>query len=90
MGRCHFQPGDEGRPVTADNLLIGVARRGWVTSPDLLSGGWQYSRRPMLVLFSAILGDVNAKGGPGAGLSPISCLTPSKRRKHGLATAPGD
>jgi hypothetical protein len=70
MGGCPFQPGDEGRPITADNLLIGVARSGWV-APDL--GPLHYGLLPesWLTLFSAILADVNAKGGPGAGFSPI-------------------
>lgn len=45
MNGCLFQPGDEGRPVTSDNLLIGVARNGWWSArargshrsrPDLL------------------------------------------------------
>jgi hypothetical protein len=70
MAGCTFQPGDEGRPVTADNLLIGVARDGWVTHGDLLYGGGGMPESH-LTLFSAILADVNAKGGPGAGFSPI-------------------
>ena len=70
MAGATFQPGDEGRPVTADNLLIGIAYRGWVTTPDLLYGGGNQPEA-YVVLFSAILGDVNAKGGPGAGFSPI-------------------
>jgi hypothetical protein len=70
MSRCSFQPGDEGRPVTSDNLLIGIARKGWV-AVDL--GPLHYGQTPesFLTLFSEILGDVNAKGGPGAGFSPI-------------------
>jgi hypothetical protein len=70
MAGAPFQPGDEGRPVTADNLLIGIAYRGWVTTPDLLYGGGSQPEAHV-VLFSAILADVNAKGGPGAGFSPI-------------------
>jgi hypothetical protein len=70
MSSATFQPGDEGRPVTADNLLIGIAYRGWVTTPDLLYGGGN-KPEATVVLFSAILNDVNAKGGPGAGFSPI-------------------
>jgi hypothetical protein len=70
MAGATFQPGDEGRPVTADNLLIGIAYRGWVTTPDLLYGGGNQPEAHV-VLFSAILADVNAKGGPGAGFSPI-------------------
>jgi hypothetical protein len=70
MSRCPFQPGDEGRPVTADNLLIGIARSGW-TAID--PGPLHYGQTPesFLTLFSAVLNDVNAKGGPGAGFAPI-------------------
>jgi hypothetical protein len=70
MAGATFQPGDEGRPVTADNLLIGVAYGGWVTTPDPFYGGGNQPESHV-VLFSAILNDVNAKGGPGAGFSPI-------------------
>jgi hypothetical protein len=70
MAGATFQPGDEGRPVTADNLLIGIAYRGWVTTPDLLYGGGN-KPEATVVLFSAILDDVNTKGGPGAGFTPI-------------------
>jgi hypothetical protein len=70
MSRATFQPGDEGRPVTADNLLIGIAYGGWV-APDF--GPLHYGLMPEshVVLFSAILNDVNTKGVPGAGFSPI-------------------
>ncbi|MDT5086625.1 MAG: hypothetical protein QOJ61_3668 [Mycobacterium sp.] len=64
-----FQPGDDGRPVTSDDLLIGLVRDGYTIPGDLLGN------LPMpeteLILFGAILSDVNAKGGPGAGFSPI-------------------
>jgi hypothetical protein len=63
-----FQPGDDGRPVTSDDLLIGLVRDGYTIPGDLLGN------LPMpeteFILFSAILSDVNAKGGPGAGFSP--------------------
>jgi hypothetical protein len=70
MAGCPFQPGDEGRPVTSDNLLIGIARNGWWTAPGF---SVPHPARPesFLTLFSAILNDVNAKGGPGAGFTPI-------------------
>jgi hypothetical protein len=70
MSRAVFQPGDEGRPVTADNLLIGIAYGGWVTTPDPIYGGGN-TPESHVVLFSAILNDVNAKSGPGVGFSPI-------------------
>jgi hypothetical protein len=72
-----FQPGDDGRPVTSDDLLIGLVRDGYTIPGDLLGN------LPMpeteLILFGAILSDVNAKGGPGAGFHrypaepPASC-----------------
>jgi len=65
-----LQPGDEGRPVTADNLLIGITYRRWVTTPDLLYRGGNQPEAHV-VLSCAILADVNAKGGPGAGFSPV-------------------
>ena len=70
MSRCSFQPGDEGRPVTSDNLLIGIARNGWAA---LDVGPLHYGQTPesFLILSSAIMNDVNAKGGPGAGFTPV-------------------
>ena len=63
-----FQPGNDGGPVTSNELLIGLvyggnsapANRG-IPEVDFT----QYTK------FSAILNDVNAKGGPGAGFTPI-------------------
>jgi hypothetical protein len=64
-----FQPGDDGRPVTSDDLLIGLVQDGYTIPGDLLGN------LPMpeteLILFSAILNDVNTKGGPGAGFTPV-------------------
>jgi hypothetical protein len=70
MSGCVFQPGDGGRPVTADNLLIGIARRGWTA---VAVGPLHYGQTPesFLTLFSAVLNDINTKGGPGAGFTPI-------------------
>lgn len=70
MAGAFFDSGDAGSPVTADKLLVGIAYRGWATSPDFLFGG---GNRPEvdMVLFSVVLNDVNAKGGPGAGFSPV-------------------
>ncbi len=59
---------DEGRAVTSDNLLIGAARDGWMTHGDPLYGGGGIPESH-LTLFSAIVNDVNAKG--GAGFTPI-------------------
>jgi hypothetical protein len=64
-----FQPGDAGRPVTADDMLIGLVVDGYTVPGDTLGN------LPLpdtdLILFSAILSDVNAKGALGAGFSPI-------------------
>jgi hypothetical protein len=64
-----FQPGDDGRPVTADDLLIGLVCDGYTVPGDLL--GNLPMPTTQLILISAIMNDVNAKGGPGAGFSPI-------------------
>ncbi|WP_067971031.1 chymotrypsin family serine protease [Mycolicibacter icosiumassiliensis] len=66
MAEAVFQPGDAGRPVTTDDLLFGMAYRGWIAT-----GGFRLIPESNLILFSAILDDVNAKGGPGAGFSPV-------------------
>ena len=71
MAGCPFQPGDEGRPVTSDNLLIGIARSGWTTLPGFAFPGRGNTPESFLNLFSAILNNVNTKGVPGAGFSPI-------------------
>jgi hypothetical protein len=65
-----FQPGDAGRPVTADDLLIGLVVDGYTIPGDTL--GNLPLPDTQLILFSAIVNDVNAKGGPGAGFTPIS------------------
>lgn len=69
-----FQPGDDGGPVTSDNLLIAMIRDGtFVPPPSLLLGipaGPSYDFTN-LRKFSAILADANANGGPGAGFVPI-------------------
>lgn len=56
-----WQPGDDGSPVTVANLLIGMVRDATVPITPLDQPG------PGIVMFKAILDDVNAKGGPGAG-----------------------
>jgi hypothetical protein len=71
MAGCPFQPGDEGRPVTSNGLLIGIARSGWTTLPGFAFPGRGNTPESFLNLFSAVLNDVNAKGGPGAGFTPI-------------------
>jgi hypothetical protein len=65
VGQWH--PGDEGEPFTVDGLLVGLSNHGYnlpaFPAPPVTHTG--------LTLFSAIMNDVNAKGGPGAGFSPI-------------------
>ncbi|KLO31776.1 hypothetical protein ABW16_02930 [Mycolicibacter heraklionensis] len=60
-GEEWWQPGDDGAPVTVDDLLVGMVRDGTVPGGPLTQPG------PGIVLFQAILDDVDAKGGPGAG-----------------------
>jgi hypothetical protein len=63
-----WQPGDEGAPVTVDGLLVGLLLKGH-TNVDLIVPG--ATSRISFTLFSFVLNDVNAKGGPGAGFSPV-------------------
>lgn len=60
-GEEWWKPGDDGAPITVDNLIIGMVRDGSVPTGPLDQSG------PGIVLFKAILDDLNAKGGPGAG-----------------------
>jgi hypothetical protein len=64
-----FQAGDDGGPVTSDDLLIGMIRSGWNVPGDLQGAPPVIVTK--LTLFSAILDDVNANGGPGGGFTPV-------------------
>lgn len=64
-----FQPGDDGRPVTCDGLLVGLVLRGDVIPGDLQ--GLPPIPDTFFRKFSAVMNDVNAKGGPGAGFTPL-------------------
>lgn len=64
-----WQPGDDGGPVAINGLLVGLIRDGYVIPGDLL--GQPPVPETRLTLFDAILADANAKGGAGAGFSPI-------------------
>jgi hypothetical protein len=63
-----FQPGDDGRPVTCDGLLVGLAYDVQVMPADYIHPTISETH---VTKFSAILADVNAKGAPGAGFTPI-------------------
>jgi hypothetical protein len=68
MNHAVFQPGNDGAPITSDDLLIGLVQGGHTIAADPTIPRvdiTQYTK------FSAVLGDVNAKGGPGAGFTPI-------------------
>lgn len=63
--KAPWQPGDDGAPATVNDLLIGMFRDGSVTLALVPP------TRPEILKISALLDDVNAKGGPGAGFTPI-------------------
>jgi hypothetical protein len=67
-----WQPGDNGAPVTVDGQLVGMTRRGYtiVGFPPPVPAPLVFTHIGF-TLFSAILNDANAKGGPGAGFTPI-------------------
>jgi hypothetical protein len=67
-GMGSWNPDDVGEPVTVDSQLVGVTRRGLnMVAVDEA----RMIHHIDFALFSAILGDVNAKGGPGAGFTPV-------------------
>jgi hypothetical protein len=63
-----FQPGDDGGPITSDDLLIGLVQNGNTVNADPTIPRVDFTH---YTKFSAILNDVNAKRGTGAGFSPI-------------------
>jgi hypothetical protein len=64
-----FQPGDDGRPVTCDGLLVGLVYEGHIIPGDLQ--GSPQIPDTHFYKFSAIMNDASAKGGPGAWFTPI-------------------
>lgn len=65
--QASWQPSDYGGPVTADELLVGMIYNGFfVASADAFSGP-----EIRVIYINAILADANARGGPGAGFTPI-------------------
>jgi len=64
-----WQPGDDGAPVTVDGQLVGITRKGFAgVNPIPITG---LRANIGFTLFSAILNDVNARGVPEEGFSPI-------------------
>jgi hypothetical protein len=61
--------GDDCRNSKYIPRLVGLIRDGYVIPGDI--NGAAPVPETHLALFSAIMGDVNAKGGPCAGFSPI-------------------
>jgi hypothetical protein len=61
------QPGDDGGPVTSNDLLIGMIVQGY-EQPGARGGMFPET---LMLLFSAILADLDATGGPGAGFTPV-------------------
>jgi hypothetical protein len=57
-------PGDKGEPITVDGHLVGVVRNG---TNIIAADEFRTIHHVDFALISAILDDVNAKGGPGAG-----------------------
>jgi hypothetical protein len=72
-------PGDDGAPVTANDLLIGMIRDVGPPPPEPCPSSSfgtrflvpEFTWPPGVVLIDAIIDDLNAKGGPGAGFTPV-------------------
>jgi hypothetical protein len=69
MNHAVFQPGDDGGPVTSNDLLIGLVYGGNTAQANLDIPQIDFTQYTKL---SAIMNDVNAKGGPGAGFTPLA------------------
>jgi hypothetical protein len=68
MNHAVFQPGNDGGPITSGDLLIGLVQNGQTVNADPTIPRVDFTH---YTKFSAIMGDVNTKGGPGAGFSPV-------------------
>lgn len=69
-------PGDSGAAVTVNALLVGMIRGGFEqigSCPVFIGTYWEVPtrNRPEITSINAILDDINAKGGPGAGFTPV-------------------
>jgi hypothetical protein len=67
-GMPSWRPGDDGEPVTVDGQLVGMTLKGFSMVDGITLAP---STHINFALISAIVNDTNAKGGPGAGFSPI-------------------
>ena len=67
-GYGSWNPGDVGEPVTVGGQLVGVTRNG---ANMVFLDEARTVHHTDFALFSAVLAGVNARGGPGAGFSPI-------------------
>jgi hypothetical protein len=73
-------PDDAGAPLTVNDALVGMIRGGFTPAdracPEIHGAlaphpYFPKQDQPQIVSIDAILANVNAKGGPGAGFSPI-------------------
>lgn len=67
-----WQPGDDGSPITSNDLLVAMVYDGFIlpaTGPFIVGHPEQPESR--VIMFSAILNDVDANGGSGAGFTPV-------------------
>lgn len=73
--QASYESGDDGGPVTSGDLLVGMIYSGFHTFqgvPTILGPNPPASKPEVRVIYiSAILADVDAKGVPGEGFSPI-------------------
>ena len=67
-GMPSWRPGDDGEPVTVDGQLVGATLKGFSMVDGIT---FAQSTQINFALISAIINDANAKGGVGAGFSPI-------------------
>jgi hypothetical protein len=66
------RPGDSGAPVTVNNLLVGMIHGAFSDAlPDCIVKYIPLHTPAVVMSFSSILADVNAKNRPGAGFVPI-------------------
>ncbi len=66
------RPGDSGAPVTVNNLLVGMIHGAFSDAlPDCVVKYIPLHTPAVVMSFSSILADINAKNRPGAGFVPI-------------------